>query len=233
MSKTTWCLILPLCRILLNESNTFMGQIMYKWIEGKHLVWLTNCWPSLPKFYSTIHLYMIQNILVSKLALCDCASLTLELHKLLPRQGPQNPFYFGWENLKNVVKLLRGKAFTSSRSRLTIMSPYYKLCLLWLRLYIKVIVICISTKMSPLFTKYPIRLALSHLALTGLQPLSLGHSHFNPGSLNSQNMTTDWFDCVILNQVTGNMNILIVKRSSLWYRIQGLYQISILAWTLH
>ena len=167
---------------------------------------------------------MIQNIiLVSKLALCDCASLTLELHKLLPRQGPQNPFYFGWVNLKNVVKLLRGKAFTSSRSRLTIMSPYYKLCLLWLRLYIKVILICISTKMSPLFTKYPIRLALSHLALTGLQPLSLGHSHFNPGSLNSQNMTTDWFDCVILNQVTGNMNILIVKRSSLWYRIQGLY----------
>ena len=83
--------------------------------------------------------------------------------------------------------------------------------------------------MSPLFTKYPIRLALSHLALTGLQPLSLGHSHFNPGSLNSQNMTTDWFDCVILNQVTGNMNILIVKRSSLWYQIQGLYQISILA----
>ena len=69
--------------------------------------------------------------------------------------------------------------------------------------------------MSPLFTKYPIRLALSHLALTGLQPLSLGHSHFNPGSLNSQNMTTDWFDCVILNQVTGNMNILIVKRSTL------------------
>ena len=218
MSKTTWCLILPLCRILLNESNTFMGQIMYKWIEGKHLVWLTNCWPSLPKFYSTIHLYMIQNILVSKLALCDCASLTLELHKLLPRQGPQNPFYFGWENLKNDhgswVRITNYAYFGSDY------------------LYIKVIVICISTKMSPLFTKYPIRLALSHLALTGLQPLSLGHSHFNPGSLNSQNMTTDWFDCVILNQVTGNMNILIVKRSSLWYQIQGLYQISILAWTL-
>ena len=112
-------------------------------------------------------------------------------------------------------KLLRGKAFTSSRSRLTIMSPYYKLCLLWLRLYIKVIVICISTKMSPLFTKYPIRLALSHLALTGLQPLSLGHSHFNPGSLNSQNMTADRFDCVILNQVKGNMNIYLLSQLGL------------------